>query len=285
MRILQNTILAASIFILFNSCEKNKITPVEITSLTLSIGSEWNYLREATLTKFESETSDKVIDTQTLTADINITIEKDTVFNDSINRIVFCKHEKILMESSGLSTGSYFGYPDMYYYYYKFIDDEGLKNYAYRSPSSHKLKSGMNHEDAFIDVFSNYGIENILIRTADDIYIESTPPLEIKLPLNEKSGWTFREPNEITGLQINKKVIGYELVNVNGEDIFCYKIEWEYLNDTVFKGIQVQEWISEIGLIKSETIYDRVTLTTSEGEEWGNSQISEIIRLQDYSIK
>ncbi|MBN2396220.1 MAG: hypothetical protein JXC36_07150 [Candidatus Atribacteria bacterium] len=87
-------------------------------------------------------------------------------------------------------------------------------------------------------------------------------------------------------MQIDKSVIGNETLTLLGESFTCYKVTWEYLNDPAYEGVEITDWISNKGLIKRETIHDRVTLTTQDGEPIdGNVQITETLILKALTIK
>jgi hypothetical protein len=80
-------------------------------------------------------------------------------------------------------------------------------------------------------------------------------------------------------VQINKKVIGAENLILNEETYRCYKVRWEYLNDPVFDGIIITDWISEKGLVKSKVVQERTTLVTDIGEPLYNKNIQIISTL------
>jgi hypothetical protein len=111
--------------------------------------------------------------------------------------------------------------------------------------------------------------------------------LDVKLPLDNNSSWTYRYSSETRTLQIDKKVIGNETLSLFGQNFTCFKVSWEYLNDPVFDGIKITDWISEKGLIKRMTIYDRVTLVSQNGEPIidGNAQVIETLVLKELRIK
>lgn len=261
------------------SCEdKEEITPVKIQNLPMDNGTEWGYLRYGITKKYESETSDKIVEIDTLESIITKQIVNDTILNDTMNVKVF---------SNKISTivGGVVGIQTLYSNAYKFIDSDGLKNYAYTSPSETKLKSSLIKNDMDIlksEIFNSFKKSS---EYDNEIRFENTPPLEIKLPLQENSAWTYREPTELIKSTINKKVVGYENLTLKGKSYFCYKIEWEYINAPAFDDIKVTEWISEIGLIKSETNYGRATLTTADGNSIGNIQLTEIVLLEDFKTQ
>jgi hypothetical protein len=86
-------------------------------------------------------------------------------------------------------------------------------------------------------------------------------------------------------LQIDKEVSGAESVTLFGKTFSCFKVSWNYLNDPVYDGISITDWISDKGLIKRLTVHDRVTYTNEYGEPLFYGQTIEILTLKDLKIE
>ena len=257
------------------SCDNNnEITPIEIQYMPMENDTEWIYLRQAIKKEFESEISNRIIKIDTLESTIKTRIEKDTVLCDTMN-------VKIFSTKTSTVVGGFVGIQNLWSYDFKYIDSEGLKNYAYISPSETKFKSSSLESDIFNRVLPK-STEKSEGYSDNSIRIENIPSFEIELPLHENSAWTYREPTEMISSTINKKVIGYENIRINGESFFCYKVKWEYFNDPFFENIEVTEWISKIGVVKNVTNYSRTTLMDENGDTFGNIQLSEIITLKEF---
>ncbi len=254
------------------SCDKkeNEITP-KVDSYPMTVGTEWIYDRQVIMKKYESDTSDKIIDIDTVIFTIKVWIDKDTVLNDTMNVKAFKSRENDYNWTSNQ---------------YKFIDSVGLKNYAYSNSGGANVfakKSG--YLKSSFDLNFYMSLDNGVL-TSDEIIFEDLPTLDIKLPLDNNSSWTYRQPSETRSLQIYKEVIGAETLTLFGQNFACYKVSWNYLYDPVFNGIEITDWISEKGLVKRLTIHDRVTLTTQEGEPIdGNIQMIETLVLKELKIK
>jgi hypothetical protein len=254
------------------SCDKKEdyILP-NVDTYPMAAGTEWTYDRQVIINKYESETSNNIVDIDTVNFTVKVWIEKDTVLNDTMNVKIFKSREN---DNNWTSNQ------------FKYLDNEGLRNYAYSNSGGAIVfaKKSFSIKYGLLTDFYKTVDNGIVI--GDDIIFEDKPTLDIKLPLGDNSSWTYRKPSETRTLQIDKSVIGKETLTLLGESIACYKVAWEYLNDPIFGGVEITDWISNKGLIKRETIHDRVTLTTQDGEPiGGNVQTIETLTLEELNIK
>ncbi len=249
-------------------CDKDSLTPVIIRDIPVNIGTTWHYSQEKRIQRFEvGSNGDLIIDT-TLTGSSVTRVVKDTVLNDTQSVWVF-------ENKNTLATGGLFGSTDFsisFTYNYMYKDAEGLKMYAYRFSDCQLYPQSMS--------VNPHGIAQKKI-TIGDIIVESHPTLYVQLPLNEQSAWSYRKSNSFQG-QINKKVSGYEFLEVDSKHYFCYKVVWEYLNNDAYDGLTTTEWFSDIGMVKTEIHHERQLLTNHEGEALGEIQMTEVILLEDY---
>lgn len=251
--------LIVLVMIAMISCkEKVELNPPYVVSHPMIIGTEWTYNRQVLITKYESETSDNKLEIDTLNFVVKVWIDKDTIFNNDLSVKVF------KVSDDGWHWKNE----------YKYLDEEGLKTYAY-STSGNADVFGQKYSFLKSSMATNELIDG-------GLKIESPPTLDIKFPLNLSSTWTYRSPSEAGELQIDKTVVGYERIKVNERYHNCYKVEWKYLNDPLFNGIKVTDWISDNGLIKRLTINERVTLVPEVEEPLfnGNIQIIEVLTLE-----
>lgn len=254
------------------SCDNKEVnlTP-NVDNYPMTVGTEWTYDRQVIIKKYESETSENIIDVDTVNFTVKVWIDKDTIFNDTMNVTVFKSRENDYNWTSNQ---------------YKYLDNEGLKNYAYSNAGANVFAKKSNHLKTSFDFNLNMAIVDSGL-TSDEIIFEDKPTLDIKLPLGDNSSWTYRYPFETRTLQIDKEVIGTETLNLIGQDFACYKISWNYLNDSSFDGIEITDWISDKGLIKRLTFHDRITLVSQDGEPLidGNVQMTETLILKELKIK
>lgn len=209
-----------------------------ITSHPMDVGTEWIYNRNVIIKSFESETSGKVIGIDTFRYITKVCIEKDTILNG--RRLKVFKSIDSSLDAS--------------FREYKSMDDDGLKTYAYTTFCVEPHASG----DISFLKFSM--LRNALF--AECLIHETIPVLDIQLPLSLDSYWIYRQPNESGGLQIEKKVVGIESIRLNRRSFNCYKVEWIYINDPLFTGLSVTDWISDMGLIQRITVNERSTLVS-----------------------
>ncbi len=268
----KNVISLLLIGFLIQSCKDEKTTPDKLTSVPMNVGSEWTYEKELIIKKFESETSDKVIDIDTVRSIFKVLISKDTVLRDSIAVKEFITNE---IGSQVLSRQ------------YLKLDKDGLKLFAYNNGSITLFKKKKS-ANAFINLMINsISIDPIIINEtlSDTLYFYQTPRLVIKLPISVNDRWTYASPTFPLNIQIDKEVIGYESVKTASGTFSCYKIRYKYSNSDTFSGIEWYDWISNKGLIKRQIINERVTLITAEDENLGNCQLLENIIVKEMKIK
>lgn len=262
-------------FILFvlmamNSCftNENKLDTF-VDTYPMSVGSGWNYDRKLVIKKYESETSDKIINTDTFHSSVRVWIEKDTLLKDTQKVKVFKSvNDDYIYKVTSKS--------------YMFIDHEGLKTYAYLNAGLNVFaqKENGNLKSAFI--FNS--MPDLSVATNEEIVFESQPPLNIKLPLENNLSWTYRQNAGQLNLPIEKKVIGTENVNLAGQNFPCYIIDWVFIEYN--QVIKMTDWISDKGLIKRITIHDRASTLHDDGTPTGDYfQMTETLTLKAIDIK
>ncbi len=261
------------LLILLSACDDDKVSTGFIKPATyypMSIGSEWIYDREIILKKYESDTSNIIIDIDTLIFTDRVWIDKDTILNDTMNVKVFKSQE------AGNNWTSE---------QYMFLDNEGLKCYAYKNAGGPTvfLKNSIIKSKTISLPFN--GFEPMLLKQTDSIILEPTPRLNIKLPLVLGSKWTYLYPNLHLNLQIDKEIIGFENIAINNNSFSCYKILWKYLNNPAFEGINIIDWVSYQGLIKRQIIYNRTVFTDEQGHPMGYVQNTETILIKEMKLK
>lgn len=266
--------LIAIIILALTACDK-KTDNISLTIDTypMNVGTEWTYNRQAIVNKYESETSDKIIDRDTINYSIKVLIEKDTVLNDTMNVKIF----KYLKDDNSWTKKEY-----------KYIDDEGLKNYAYYINENVNFFDKKSNDLIKLLILNFYQKSNLKTShlLKNEIITENKPALDIKFPLSNNSSWTYKHQSDIKIFQIDKEVVGAESLNLLGQNFSCLKVHWNYLYDSVFDGIEITDWISDKGLIKSLTENARFTLVTQDGEPLdGSYQITQTLTLKELKIK
>lgn len=258
--------------LLIQSCQDEEATPNKLSSFPMTVGTEWIYENENIIKKYESETSNKIIDIDTIRLAFRVLISKDTVLRDSIAVKEFVANE---IGSQIFSKQ-----------YYK-LDKDGLKEFAYKSAGAIVFAKKKSTEFGEKKMFKTLGFDPVTgIDNLDDIlHFYDIPRLSIKLPLSFNDKWTYSYPSGPMMMQIDKEVIGYERVKTSIGIFECYKIKHKYINSSVYEGIEWIDWISEKGLIKRQSTNERVTLITAEGESLGNCQLTETLTIKGLKIK
>lgn len=240
-----------------------------VASYPMTIGTEWTYERQFIINKYESITSDVIIKTDTLHFDEMVWIDKDTILNGMMNVTVFKSRE----EGYNWTSTSY-----------KFIDNEGLKTFAYSNaggPFVFAKKYGYIKSASLLNSIIEHSNH-----AGDNITFESKPTLDIKLPLDINLTWTYRYPTDSKPWQIDKKVLEIENLHLINQDFTCYKLEYIFKNESFNYGTKSTDWISDKGLIKRLTIVDRAQLVDDHGEPTGEFVHStEILTLKGIKIR
>lgn len=248
------------------SCKKNdnKLTLI-INSYPMNIGTEWTYDRQIIVKKYDSSSFYKAEKIDTINFITKISIVKDTILNDTMNVTVFKSRE----ENNNWTSNHYY-----------YIDNNGLRNYAYMNAGAIVFPKKSAHPN-----FSN--LEMIVDKiklTNGELFIETPPTLNIIFPLENNTSWTYREPSESDILQIDKKVVGSENLVLFEQTFECLKVEYTYLNNPNYDKINMTEWISNEGLIKRLTTIDSTTVTNEIGEPLYTAQINESLILKELNI-
>jgi hypothetical protein len=253
-------------FVLFIlACDKKQDDFDVIDEYPTAIGTEWTYTSTSLLKIFESESSETVIDIDTVIMTIAVKIEKDTLLNDTMNVFQF------------ISKIDEYSLVSMQYYYF---DHEGFKAYAYSNSTSHSFAKKNGLKIYILDLIPSVRIGNHSSDETDIYVFKPCPRLNLKLPLGINSKWTYTFPFEPLNLQINKEVVGNETIKINNHEFSCYIVSWIYLENIFFNDTKIYDWISKEGLIKRQIIYKRGNIITADEEVIENLQLTETIMLR-----
>ncbi len=266
------TLLLFLLYTFLISCDKNDhVNFAKIESYPTTIGTEWNYLSVSVLKIFESSSLEKIKDYDTLIFNIKVKIEKDTLLNDTMN----VKQYSSRAEEADFTSMEYF-----------FVDSDGLKAYAYSNPTLHVFVKKYSFTYRKLNLLSP-GINNpeaVSTEENDFTVYQPFPRLNLKLPLELNSKWTYVNPYEPMNLQIDKEIIGQEVIKINNTSYNCYKIQWIYIDNIFFDGIKIFDWISKEGLIKRQAIYEPTIFTSGEDDVITYGQVTETITLKDVHL-
>lgn len=234
------------------------LTP-SVAGYPLRVGARWTYDRMVIIKKYESDSSSVVTDANTIHSEVNVWVEKDTVLDK--------KTVKVFKSREGDME-----HPATWYVQ---NDKDGLKIMATQNPGLNVLA----HQKLFFQLKTSAGSFN------DSIIFEPTPILELKLPLQPDTRWTYKDSIATDSLLIEKAVAGNETLTLQGMKINCYKLEWIYSYHSLFKGYKITEWLSEKGLMKRNVFYDRITFTDENKKALYVGQYSETLTLKSFRYK
>lgn len=230
-----------------------------VVTYPMTVGSEWTYDRNIINDHFESETSDKVVSTDTFKFVVKVWIDKDTVLNGKEVKVFKAR------EVGGMHTSC------NYYY----LDNEGLKTYAYLSGGLIVFaQAGVHLKSAMDDNLED-----------DRIFYENPPTLNVKLPLSVGSKWTYRHSADNNNSQIDKEVTGAEILKLIGQSFDCYEVNFIFNVEPQKSNLLMTEWISEKGLIKRISTFKKVLFTEDDGQAVGWMRSSEILTLKALKIQ
>lgn len=260
---------------LFFSCDHWRVHPV-VENFPTTQGTEWHYQRTVYIAKYESDNSDRIVDMDTLKFEFRIRVTKDTVLNDTMYVTLF--------ESTGTDTSSWTGRQ------FYFIDEEGLKLYAYTSSAPLTFKKSSKVSSLIPGIpfeWSPHEAWNLpTYDPVNDPYLlyEKPPVLCIQLPLTEKSYWTNRKNNNSNGVWIDMQVTGKEIVRAGIRNFACFRVEFIYRQFIVDPEPKVTDWIAQEGFIKRVVMLDHVNVTDPDTDVVYTAQFTEVIELIDLSL-
>lgn len=234
----------------------------------MGVGSKWVYSFKTVILEDEGNLYPKnVIDTTTRT----IKIEKDSVINDTLTVKVFSIKRNIPNLSS-------------YDQELKYIDKQGVRGYATNAIMIPQQINTPNKKD-----FMNTFIDKNINLTQGINGIETPPTLEYQLPYKVGNTWAYRDGTGSLGFYITKTIVGREMVTIKGKAFDCYKIEWKYIRKIGDGDIIIREWLSEIGLVKTEIeqsfIYKKGFTNPKDPIVLAKEHFITTTLLESYSIK
>jgi hypothetical protein len=259
-----------SLCLVLNACAKNRIEP-EVETFPMAEGSEWHYQQTFYQTIFESDSTEVVVDMDTIQNIYRIWVSKDTVLNDTMQVTLFESSEE--------------GSENWIWRQYYYLDDEGLRLYAYyhnTGPISFRKSTATFNNHPAIQREWTMGIG--LPDPGDGMIFMNPPTLNLQLPLTEDSYWTYLQSNSSPDSRIDKEVTGTGLIKAAGTEFACFRVDWIYLNNFPELEIQVTDWIAEAGLIKRIVTSGRTDVYNIDGEYLYNGQITEVLQLVDLDL-
>lgn len=258
MKALKLLLLFTLLFI--QSCEKkyNPVTPETSDYFyPIKLGNQWEYSRVFSLLKYEPANASTIVDTF-FTSTVIINVMKQEIIHDNINTFVF---KETLIENNHTFTS------DTYYT----NSNKGLYLHAYRGPGHVVPKVTQKKRILFKGkYFSDIQEITSFITKAfprsysiNDTLIYEIPPLQsLKYPLEIGAQWVYRNPDN--PWHIEKKIVGFEEVDVATGKFDCFKIQWLYDIDN--KGVWdpdiiFYDYICEQGLVKRSIIFKNATIS------------------------
>ncbi|MBD3217956.1 MAG: hypothetical protein GF310_06715 [candidate division Zixibacteria bacterium] len=249
----------------------------------MAVGYRWEYQHTQTFTNFDPpEIEPQVPDVFDAYSTVEI---NDVIEAEGDSRYQF--HQKVeqgmeVFEQNSVYANSSFGL--MYYG----TDNPGAGVGDTPAPIRNPIRlrfNGKEHGSAneLLREF-NQGAIGCLAKSAD--YYEE--PLTVLLyPLNLGSHWPYRDkPQDI--FHIEKKVIGWETVDVPAGSFECYVVEWLYdkdFNDNYDEDLQVLDYISAAGLVKRVVNIRNIQVVSySHPNGIGTMDMIETLELTDYSL-
>jgi hypothetical protein len=222
-------------------------------------GMRWTYDRQVIIKKFTSDSLAIIRDADTINSEVTVWVDKDTVLNKKTVKVFKSKEE-----------GMAFACVQFMLY-----DKDGLKTCA--------------SQNAGRKVWEQHGLclkfASIGQLVNDTIHYNPSPILDLKLPLMPDSSWVYKYPTKSDTLQIEKVVTGTETLTLTGMKINCYKVDWIFSNDSLYNSYKTTEWLSEKGLMKRTTTYDRVAFLNENSEPMYEGQYIETLILKSFRYK
>lgn len=262
---MKKTVLILVLIIVAISCKKDDNT-VSINSYPMEVGSEWTYDRQLIITKYETKKPSEKTTIDTINFVVRVWIDKDTTLNDTMPVKVF----KAVENNENLTSIQYL-----------FEDNEGLKTYAYSNAGLVVFPKKRSSWNFHFEQFNTHGRHT----ATGETFYESPPTLNLKIPFEENSEWTYRTPSDSNSLQIDKKVISMEMLEVNNMTFTCGKINWNHLYNDSYEGINIIDWVAEEGLIERFTTIDTITVTNELGEPLYKAYLTESLKLIELNLK
>lgn len=245
---------------LLTQCDSSEynLTPT-VAGYPMNVGAKWTYDRQVIIQKFDLGSSNHIIHTDTVNSEFMVWVDQDTVLNKETVKVFKSKEAELKFPSVQFILA----------------DKDGLKIYA--------------NQNSKLNIFTHQGL-NLKLAAAvqsfnDTIFLEPSPILELKLPLLPDSKWTYKYSSKEDPLQIEKAVIGTETLTLTGMQINCYKLDWIYTKDPHYKGVQKTEWLSEKGLMKRVTTYNRVSFTDENNQPLYEGHYTETLTLKSFRYK
>ena len=249
------------ILISFFACEdKNDPEPFTIDSYPMQVGNEWSYTRELIIDQYDGSQYDT-----TLFFENSVWIEKDTVLQDTLDVKIF----KSRQDNNSFTSDQFMQ-----------MENEGLKNYAYRNAGPIVFPKSRNVVTKIFYPFSSGRFIPF-----DEIIFEDPPTLNIKYPLQSNSEWTYVYPTETFDYQIDKKVMGSEDLSLNGKVYKCFKVKWTFINSIGLDHTEIIDWIAAEGLIKRTNVSDSAHLTDETGATLAIVKFDETMMLTEIDIE
>lgn len=265
MKHLTITLLA---ILLFSACDDEN-DDFQIDSYPMAVGNEWTYDRKMTFTNHESEKGDIARQMDTLRYSVRVWIEKDTIMDETMSVKKFKAHEQ---NSDTYSTE------------FLFEDYDGVKCYAYY-PGGGLLAFVKNRPGIKLPPGIPFGgLLSMPKSKTNELVYENPPTLNLKLPLTNSILWTYRLPSEDFSVQIDKRVIKAESIDVPAGTFECFKIRYEYSNHPSFEDVEVYDWIAREGLIKRQISTDSMVFINQQGDTTGVGSSTNTYALQSFML-
>lgn len=279
--------LSILLFILFfiAGCSNNNSNyPSASMTYPMKVGNSWDYTRE--FIEVEVDHPDQVYKRATGEFYIEFTTVDTLVNGQPAFRLYESWEEQIITEQD---TSTYQGATNTWYK----ENDYGLYVVAYGASNSavspkvapqNTYRHGrvrINDSDLF-----NLRLENLAewqTSTIDTIKYEVSPPKTLRYPMDLFIEWYYRQP--YSPFTIKKEIIGRTAVTSTAGSFDCFIVRWlGDMNDDEIVDYTIKDYISEIGLVKRNIVFEDFDKYNANNVYLGTFDIEIECELTSYQV-
>ena len=277
---IQKGILVFFVLNLFSSCSDysqngNNIVYDENFKYPYSLNSFWYYSTKNAVINIRPDSLRQIYNGDTATG-----YGFSSFINDSV---IENKNVRILKNEYSLD-----GHSSVVREYYEQTDSglirlASLSNGSNLSPFRGKYRYYINGN--FFNTLNeiSFRVNNDLLSNDSTVILDNPPVKTIKYPLEINSEWELINNGFV---RINKKYIGFELINILGKNFYCMKISRSYYfsGSIPDENFITTDYFSSEGIVRRDLLIKNISVLNELGNLLGYIDLSEKTTVNLYSI-
>jgi len=265
---------------LLSGCSVSGPSSTERFQYPLGVGNRWEYEREFWMSEIEPVKRTSDWPPWVSTSHVEVWIEREVVLRETV--LAAQMYETITDDVGTYESGHFYAHGHDGTYMHAYIP--GSSAAAPKPAVGSEFWFGGARVSGLTDILRLAQGEALLADSLRETILYDEPLLAFPRPMRVGDQWTIRDSDEYW--RVDKRVAGFEKVEVPAGTFYCYVVEWlidfdddgEWDEDSRFT-----DYVSRLGLIRRDRWAELIAMS-AEGETLGVFETGEVSELTSLGV-